>query len=340
MKYSNLTYYLLAILCIMITSCSTDGVTDDFSDSKSQILVKDVHINFVLSFPANSSTRVSEDNGLESERAINNVHVYTFQNNRFIEEIQYIVIDGKDGDIRRNIDGKLSGTYNTGTPMDFIVIVNAKNKGVYDVKMNPENSKTDLYDQLIFSYAKDTDRSTYIPMWGEGTITSVTSGENNTGELTLKRAVAKVNVTVNGGNGITDFKITEVRLHQYNTQGYYAPLKDDGPSVPESSKISTEFLTSGILSGVEGNKVENKFYIPEHKNIGAEKEAKVYLVIEAEARGKMKSYTIPFSENGKDYNVLRNHIYVFNITSVNMDVTLDYEVKVWETENIDVPSFD
>lgn len=63
-------------------------------------------------------------------------------------------------------------------------------------------------------------------------------------------------------------------------------------------------------------------------------------MIKSLARGKVKTYTIPFSENGKDYDVLRNHIYVFNITSVKMDVTLEYEVKAWEIENIDVPSFD
>lgn len=342
MKYSKLTYYLLAVLCIMATSCVTDGVMDDNIMNIPGDPIKGGKINFSLTFPGMSSTWAIDGEADDSanERTINDVQIYTFVKGKFVEQVKYVLIGGVNGEATRFIEGKLSETYATGISMDFIVITNAENKGVHDVNMNPGDSKNDLYRQLVFGYIKDTDRSINLPMWGEGTIESVRSGENNIGELMLKRAVAKVNVMVNDGKGIIDFKITEVQLHNYNTQGYCAPIENDGPSIPGNSTLSADFLTSGILNGTEGNKVENKFYIPEHQNTGAQTEKKVYLVIKAMARGKEKSYKIPFSENGKDYNVLRNHMYVFNITSVKMDVTLDYEVKVWDEENIDVPSFD
>lgn len=342
MKYSKLTYYLLAVLCVMATSCVTDGVMDDDIKNIPGEPIKGGKINFALTFPETSPTRGIDGEADDSanERTINDVQIYTFVGDLFVEQVKYVLIGGVNGEITRFVEGKLSGTYDTGTSMDFIVITNVENKGVRNVKMNPGDSKTDLYRQLIFSYGKTADRSTNLPMWGEGTIESIQSGKNNMGELTLKRAVAKVNVTVNDGKGITDFVITEVQVHNYNTQGYSAPIKNDGPSIPDSSTLSTDFLTSGTLSDTEGNRVENKFYIPEHKNKGAEERNKVFLVIKSLARGKVKTYTIPFSENGKDYDVLRNHIYVFNITSVKMDVTLEYEVKAWEIENINVPSFD
>lgn len=345
MKDSKLTYYLLAILCIMATSCVTDGVMDEYINSKNQVQqIKGGKVNFALTFPTTSSRGISgTSDGSINERTVNDVQIYTFVNNQFVEKVKYVLIGGANGDTTRFIEGKLLETYTSGTQMDFVVIVNAEDKGVSSISISKEENKNDLYQKLLYNYNKNADWSINIPMWGEGTISSVKSGENNIGELTLKRAVAKVDVTVNNGLGITDFEITEIQLHNYNTQGYCAPINNDGPSIPASSSISNNFLTSGTLSGTAGNRFENKFYIPEHLNIGVKDEQKITLTIKAKVKGHTKTYTVPFSENGKDYNVLRNYIYVFNITSVEMDIdvtsTLEYEVKAWNEEEIEVAPF-
>ena len=346
MKYSKLKYYLLAILCVMATSCVTDGVMDDCSiNDKSQAQpIEGGKVNFALTFPITSTRGITgTSDGLANERTVNDVQIYTFVQNQFIEKVKYVLISGANGDVTRFVEGKLLETYTSNTAMDFVVIVNAESKGVQNISMNPGDKKADLYEQLLFNYNKDNDWSTDVPMWGEGSIPSVKSGENNIGELTLKRAIAKVNVTVANGQGLKDFEITEIQLHNYNTQGYCAP-NSDGPSIPETSNISKDFLTSGTLSGGEGNKFEDKFYIPEHLNIEVQSENKVYLTITATVKSKTGvKYTIPFSENNIDYNVLRNYIYVFNITNVKMDIdvtsTLEYEVKAWNEETVDIPSF-
>ena len=89
--------------------------------------------------------------------------------------------------------------------------------------------------------------------------------------------------------------------------------------------------------------IENKFYIPEHKNIGVDKAEQLYLKIEAKVKGQIKYYDIMFSENGSDYDVLRNYMYVFNITNVKVEVDvnpiLEYEVKIWEEKTVNIPSF-
>jgi len=339
MKYSDLTYYLLTILCAVITSCTTDGVMDDFPDNGA--LVTDAHISFVINFPTNSSTRSGEtvDDGLEKERYIDDVHVYTFQDDKFVEEIQYLMIDGANGDASRTIDGKLLGTYNGGKSMEFVVIANAVKVGVGSIEMTAGMTKAKLYEQLVFTYDKNRDWSEYIPMWGLGTIPQIKTGEYNLGELSLKRAVAKVNVTVNGGAGLKNFEITEIHLHGYNTKGYCASTQSEGPSIPSDSEIASDYLTSDVLSGGQGNKFENKFYIPEHKNVGAEDNRRVYLTIHAKVWGTEKDYTVQFSTNEQPYDVLRNHLYVFNITSVDA-VTVYYEVAKWEEINVNVPSFD
>lgn len=345
MKCYNLTYYLLVVFCVVIASCTTNGMMDDFSDNKGQALVKDAHINFALTFSTSSSTRLVETagDGLERERFIDDVHVYTFQKDKFIEEIQYLVIDGANGDMSRNIDGKLLGTYDSGVPMEFVVIANAGKVGVGPVLMTKDMTKADLYKQLTFKYDKNQEWSKYIPMWGVGSIQKIKTGGNNFGELNLVRAVAKVNVTVKGGDGLKNFEITEIRLHKYNTKGYCAPAgeKEDTPSIPSDSEIASGFLTSGTLSGKQGNKFENKFYIPEHKNAEVSDDQKVCLTIQAQVREVEKTYTVQFSANEQPYNVLRNHLYVFNITGVDeVTASLTYEVKKWEYITVGVPSFD
>lgn len=343
MKFFNLTYYLLTILCMTTASCVSDGMMDDSSfNGKGQgELIEGGNVNFAMTFPTiDAQENDGTSNGTLEERTINDVQIYTFVEGQFVEKINYVLISGSDGDETRNVIGKLTATYVSKSAIDFVVIVNAKQIGLADINPKQGESKDEVYRQLWFNFKKDMHWSENIPMWGEGRIESFTAEEVNKGELTLKRAIAKVNVTVNNGKGITDFLITKVEIHNFNTQGYCAPLENNRPSIPATSEISTDFITSGTLNGAEGNNVENKLYIPEHKNIGEAKEKKIYLVIKAKARGKEKTYTIPFSNNGIDYDVLRNHLYVFNITSVKMDVALEYEVKAWEIKNINVPSFD
>lgn len=346
MKYSHLTYYLLAILFMMATSCVSDGVMGDcpIDNNDQAVLIEGGKVNFALTFPTSSTRGINgSSEGLASERTINDVQVYTFVGGKFVEKVKYILISGTNGDATRFVEGKLTETYMTGTAMDFVVMVNTESKGVQSPTMTKGNSKADLYKQLVYSY-EGKNWSTNIPMWGEGTIASIQSGEYNIGELTLQRAIAKVNVTVNDGKGLENFEITNVSLHNYNNGGYCAPTNANGqPSIPTNVVKATTPLSAGSLSGTQGNNIENKFYIPEHKNIGVDKAEQLYLKIEAKVKGQIKYYDIMFSENGSDYDVLRNYMYVFNITNVKVEVDvnpiLEYEVKIWEEKTVNIPSF-
>ena len=85
-------------------------------------------------------------------------------------------------------------------------------------------------------------------------------GDYNTAELQLTRAIAKVNVTVNEGKGLEGVEITEITLHNYNTQGYCAVQENNNlPYIPATSQISTSTLSSGPLRGKEGYCFENHF---------------------------------------------------------------------------------
>lgn len=349
MKHSKLTYYLLAILCIMATSCVTDGVMDECQD-KSVNMVKDARVKLVLNFAINgAATRAGEIDGSTTdgeinERKIKDVSIYAFQNNQFIEEVKYVSIFGTDGETTRTIQGTLTETYLSDVAVKFIVIVNGKERGIITSGNPVLNSKTtpesSLYEQLVFDYSSPANWNTYIPMAGECEIKPLESGKYNNAELKLTRAIAKVNVTVNEGNGIDNFRITQIRLCNYNTSGYCAA--ETTPFIPTSVKQSATPMSSEVFEGFEGNQYENKFYIPEQKNIGVEEAKQVYIEIDALVKNESKTYKLPFIHNESFHNVLRNYMYVFNIQSVKMDdvtPTLKYEVKKWEYINVDVPSF-
>ena len=298
MKYSKLTYYLLAILCMMATSCVTDGVMDECPDSsKNQQIVKDARVSLVLNFAINSSvTRAGETDGDHTdgeikERKIKDVHIYAFQNNQFKEEVKYVSIFGTDGESARTIQGRLSESYLANKAVKFIVVVNGESKGVTAPTLIKDQSTPDnLYNQLVFDYRATNNWSSYIPMSGECEISPLQEGDYNTAKLSLTRAIAKINVTVNEGHGLDNFRITEIKLCNYNTKGYCTSSKVNEPNIPNVTTQSNSPISSGILSGTEGNAYENHFYIPEHKNIGVNKEQKVYLEINATVKGVAKKY--------------------------------------------------
>lgn len=351
MKYSKLTYYLLTILCMMATSCVTDGVMDECPDSsKNTEMVTDARVSLVLNFAINSSaTRAGEIDGSTTdgelnERKIEDVHIYAFQNNKFKEEVKYVSIFGTDGDKTRIIQGTLSEKYNPEIAVKFVVIANGENKKVITPnipKLDSNTTPETLFSQLVFDYNSNDNWNTCIPMAGICEIKPLQEGDYNTAELQLTRAIAKVNVTVNEGRGLDNFRITQIRLCNYNTKGYC--IANTSPYIPSSVSQSQTPISSKVFTGKEGDAYENHFYIPEHKNINVEKEKQIYLEIDAIVNNQQKTYELAFIHNGNSHNVLRNYLYVFNIRNVKMETnvepTLEYEVKLWEEEIVDIPSF-
>jgi len=317
--------------------------------SKNQQIVKDARVSLVLNFAINSSvTRAGETDGDHTdgeikERKIKDVHIYAFQNNQFKEEVKYVSIFGTDGEITRTIQGRLLESYDANIAVKLVVIVNGGNKKVITSSNPIINSNTTpkaLYDQLVFNYNANDDWSTYIPMTGICEIQPLQEGDYNTAKLELTRAVAKVNVTVNEGKGLDNFRITEIRLCNYNTSGYCASNDLSEPYIPTDVQQSTTPISSGTITDAEMNAYENHLYLPEHKNIGVT-DKKAYLEIDAMVKGESKTYTLAFAQNGNPHDVLRNYMYVFNIRSVKMDIDvgIDYEVAIWDEKEIEVAPF-
>ena len=234
-----------------------------------------------------------------------------------------------------------------------------------------EQSGSELYspsaDMLIPMFGiKSYDADTWNGAWTKKATNGTEINLNTAGQIDLIRAIAKVRVRCSAEN----FRLSSVSLHNYNTQGYAAPVgmyantfnpnADEGLfnlSKPEeeakygnipSQKVVTTSLTQteGRTETLWDNRgtAENcfVFYIPEYKNIGVETPA--YLTVKVQSRdgetwrdfnltGRNKLEFKTYSSGkpaDEQYDILRNHLYDFNIKKIGDEVYIEYKVLPWE----------
>lgn len=184
-----------------------------------------------------------------------------------------------------------------------------------------------------------------IPMWG----TTGTFSLNRANELkkncNLHRAVAKLGFLINAtnagseGQGIDGFMITGIRISGIMDRGYCASLNTLGPSASyyaSPSVPTTAQALAGDLNYTGLNvttSYKDRIYLPEQ----VIQNHPLTIAVSYTYKGKAKTKEITFDEN-----VIRNHSYLYNITSVtpdDFDVTISYAVEEWKSETINVPTF-
>lgn len=182
-------------------------------------------------------------------------------------------------------------------------------------------------------------------MWG----TTGTFSLNRANELkkncNLHRAVAKLGFLINAANagseggGIDGFMITGIRISGIMDRGYCASLNTLGPSASYYASPSVPTTAQALADGLNYTGLDvttsykDRIYLPEQV-IG---ENPLTIAVSYTYKGKAKTKEITFDEN-----VIRNHSYLYNITSVtpdDFDVTISYAVEEWKSETINVPTF-
>lgn len=351
MRYSKLTYCLLAFLCLATTSCIQNELIEEYPIEQEN----PVQVHLTLNMPQATSTDIQA--GTAGEQYINDVHVYVFsQNGSFIEKASKVYISGTDGDATRTIIGVLESDYQHQSNIEIVVLTNLTARGITPTSIANKNA---LYNQLKYTYTPGQDwvfptqgTKKYIPMWGTCSLAAIQEKDINQASLSLIRAIAKVDVTLNGGTGFDHFKLKTVKVCNYNTQGYCIPVSDEtmvAPSIPQSV-LRKENITFTATIGEQKAGIQNKIYIPEYKNKGVSDSQISYLEITGELTTSSnqtvsKTYRIDFKVDGKGdtFDILRNNWYKFNITSISRDISVEaqcsYEVEKWELISVDVPPF-
>lgn len=352
-------HIMSVVFCMGFFACTAEeGLVDNSADKNNK---EDVLVSFNLNIPSARVSSESEfDSNYEWERYIDatDIRIFVFKDNIYQEEVKGLFLDGSnDGSTR--ITGRVKSSYN-GNFVNLVVLTGMKSRGVKEPSLESGPTTKQLYQQLIFDYRNKAwgfyaNEKKYIPMWGMSDKFNITKEDeiNDAGTITMYRAVAKINITVKGGEGIKNFIIKEVKLCSVPNQGYCASLNTPNDSDKQFEKPSLPIGMSGLTEPLtvytDGNgdkptkRIENKIYVPE---MGYNTPYDFHILIKATNSGIEQEYKIYMREEQGNYKtsfeIIRNHIYKININSLTPDgfFKFTYEAIPWGISNVYIPGFD
>lgn len=350
-----LLYIMSFTLNVLFYSCTTEM---DIPETPS--IEGEVKVSFVLNTSSSRAIGNGElDDGFYWERYIDptDIRVFVFTaDDKYQEEITRFILDGTDGDATRTFTGTMKSAY-TGKQIQLVVLTNMRNRGVTNsiTLVAGKTTKKELYGQLVFKYdtawSFSENEKNYIPMWGISKKFSIQAELNNAGQIDMYRAVAKIDIQVNGGDGIDGFKRKKLELYNVPDCGYCASLETpnedntiqfETPSLPKSMKaIETAIQVFESVEG-EDRKIENKIYVPEMGSFNPYPYFKIQIY--ATVNNKERTYDLYMRENQIDLlsglEIIRNHKYIINIETITAtdEVKMVYNVNTWgEGTNVDIP---
>ena len=350
-----LSYIILLLVCIGFASCQDNGmVPEPQTDGRVS-----VHLQIALpggdpaerGAQARDFTDDGKDDTTSDQKALSDddVFVLVFQNDRLIDQVKGLKFDVVSGSVNPS-NRTLTGTFvqpETDGELELVVLTNLvqnnlegiTNPGLssiqafFDGKEGSSPSPSEVYENLIYQYVSPAwdIKERRIPMWGTTERFQLNRANELSKSCNLHRAVAKLGFLINAadakseGRGIDGFTITDISISGVMDKGYcvsQAPMSGDyytAPYVPATASARTQIVTYSNLNVDKSYK--DRIYLPE-QFIG---DNPLTIKVSYTYKGKSKTKEIPFEEN-----VIRNHSYLYNITSVtpdDFDFSLTVEVE-------------
>ncbi|MBR5819107.1 MAG: hypothetical protein IKY50_03790 [Alistipes sp.] len=331
---------VLAIAALFAVSCNT---VYEFGECPA--LTETREVNFVLAIDAPSATR-AEWGASESTDEIGT----SFENRILPESLRVAVYSTANthlGDIENLLYWPINdeGTrYQFQGSMPQSVIAALESETMYKFMVFANSTEG---DNAALEYTfDDLDMTTgAIPMWGvkqvdlAGLLNNVSQ---NIGEISLLRAVAKVEVVVD--EALSGCTIEAATINYHNRTGYVLPTGWD--SATDTKSIDRVGCFRGLRSvhtsphALMEMEAGEKFvlYIPEYDNrLFADYESKISVSVNY--NGTLMSFpdALQFKKyvdgrpTGEAANITRNTIYRFRITKVaSGGLELNYEVADWQ----------
>lgn len=357
------SYIILALVCIGFASCQdSDTVPQLQTDGRVS-----VHLQIALpggdSAQRGTTARSFEDGGTDDttsdQKALSNddVFVLVFQDGSLIDQVKGLRFDAVTDDTNPS-SRTLTGTFvqpETDGSLELVVLTNLVQNQLVDIASSTlsgiqaffdgkkGSSPTAIYESLIYQYGSSewNIQSRRIPMWGTTGTFSLDRANELKKSCNLHRAVAKLGFLINAADawseerGIDGFTITGIRIKGMMDKGYcvsQAAMSNDHYTIPYvPAAAGTQTITYSDLNVTTSYK--DRIYLPEQ----AIQNHPLTIAVSYTYKGKAKTKEITFDEN-----VIRNHSYLYNITSVtpdDFDVTISYAVEEWKSETINVPTF-
>ena len=215
-----------------------------------------------------------------------------------------------------------------------------------------DNLSGEGYITYSHTQLNPSNEASAIPMWGVTTADVsplYTQDQLNLGEIWLLRAAAKVEVKLSDALKAKNTEITAATLKYYNQTGYALPSGWEQASytrVLDQENCFRIYRHAAVnLPLIKDEETGNYYvYVTEYDNINYSGERnKISLEFKVGSETKYFEDAISFCNysngapvEGSHYNIVRNHIYEFEILSIaGSSLVLEYTVADWTTEDWD-----
>ena len=319
------------------------------------------------------------DTSTKDQALMNDIYALIVKEDGTIKELVDLKLlsgpDLNDGFYTRTFEGKF---LNTNEKIRVEVLANLdgnyinignNNTSIRDfISSYVGNKISSLYNVLVYNYDGSTpwsvigDSPRGIPMWGKSEHI-IPSSTQSPLELTcyLYRALAKVQIWVNMRNGIDGFVINSITVNNIHTKGYCVSqattFDEDGPNYDLDGNGTYDVLPYALPSIPDNPGTQNvtygsvdsplnvidassdMIYLPEKKN---EENDNVTITVNYTYNNENLTGTIHFKKDGigDRFDIIRNHSYIFNISSVakEVDAKLIYEVQDYYVDaKVEIP---
>lgn len=232
----------------------------------------------------------------------------------------------------------------------FMSVIENGGNPVYKI-MILANSPQGDEENLTYDYTCLDTENGAIPMWGIKTVDLSELAETDSkdiGTIQLLRSAAKLEVKLSDALKGKGTVINDVYVNYYNQTGYCLPSGWNNVEYTEDLNMSGCFRlyrhTAVKRSFVSKNDGEFYVYVPEYDNTNvsySEEKAKISISITHNGKEKFIEDAISFCQysggspvSNSDYNIVRNHIYLYRIVNIiGDDISLEYSVADWDIED-------
>ena len=355
MKIRFISYLTIVLAALVLGACNSI-MDDEVCADQPSTTATPVQIGFTLTTGSVSSRAIPEEeeagtgyeNYIDVEGKDFRILLFDANNDTYLTTFEPTSIRPADNSQYPQtyyVEGELDQTYS-----NFKLVVLANWGDAYPTNLEVGTTKIEDVCTSTFSHtAPFTPSETQkIPMYGVKTCNTTLRPDllTDLGQVDLLRAMAKIEVTCSADG----FKLSEVKLHRYNTKGYCAPTGvyddtktdwgyDNNTACTHQIHIPTDTEKE---SDLPFTKTENGFiaYVPEFDNTEERNYIEVKLQHTDGSEVTLNSdpciYFCEYDkETGKptpntDFNIVRNHWYKYDITNVDDGkLIFQYRVRLW-----------
>ncbi len=358
-KFYNIKLLALtAVMAAAMTACSDSEPAAVGENAEANVVVT---IKAAPSAPQSRSndpwqgTQPEEEGKIDADNNINTlaIAIYDSETNALVGNVSNLIMLNQTEDGTRQYVGKLP-VKDDGTD----IIVKDKNYRVM-VFTNCTSSYcniTDFSNPASLTFGRPTPHTQEVVMWGVKNPVTFTLNKQvaqEIGTIYLLRTMAKVEVKLSDDLKAKGYRLTGPNVKNANGRGMVLPTGWDTAADTKAINYEGAFNISGITEIGTLNPILSAFdnetywraYIPEIEN-GATTVNRP--VIDINIRQKIDNagnynpvgaYTLQFgnyadgSFSGTYFNVVRNHIYRYEITGIGASGEITLNVNPWEDNN-------